>query len=79
MWCVWMSFDCGIMISASHNPYYDNGIKIISGTGQKIEAAIEDQIEAYIDGEIGELPWPAGITSAAPQTMWPEETATSAI
>ena len=49
-------FDCGIMISASHNPYYDNGIKIISGTGQKIEAAIEDQIEAYIDGEIGELP-----------------------
>lgn len=49
-------FDCGIMISASHNPYYDNGIKIISGTGQKIEAAIENQIEAYIDGEIGELP-----------------------
>ncbi len=50
-------FDCGIMISASHNPYYDNGIKIISGTGQKIDAAIEEKIEAYIDGEIGELPF----------------------
>lgn len=49
-------FDCGIMISASHNPYYDNGIKIISGTGQKIDAAIEEKIEAYIDGEIEELP-----------------------
>lgn len=49
-------FDCGIMISASHNPYYDNGIKIISGTGQKIDAAIEEQIEKYIDGELGELP-----------------------
>ncbi len=50
-------FDCGIMISASHNPYYDNGIKIIRANGQKIEAEIEEQIEAYIDGEIGELPY----------------------
>lgn len=49
-------FDCGIMISASHNPYYDNGIKVISGTGQKIDAAIEEKIEAYIDGTFGELP-----------------------
>ncbi|MDO5344375.1 MAG: phosphoglucosamine mutase [Lachnospiraceae bacterium] len=49
-------FDCGIMISASHNPYYDNGIKIISGTGQKIDASIEAQIEDYIDGKLGELP-----------------------
>ena len=53
-------FDCGIMISASHNPFYDNGIKIISGTGQKIEAAIEDKIEAYIDGEVEELPLATG-------------------
>ena len=53
-------FDCGIMISASHNPFYDNGIKIISGTGQKIEAAVEDKIEAYIDGEMGELPYATG-------------------
>ncbi len=50
-------FDCGIMISASHNPYYDNGIKIIRANGQKIEAEIEEQIEAYIDGEIEELPY----------------------
>lgn len=49
-------FDCGIMISASHNPYYDNGIKILNGNGQKIEAEIEEKIEAYIDGEIDELP-----------------------
>lgn len=49
-------FDCGIMISASHNPYYDNGIKIISGTGQKIDASIEEKIEAYIDGKSGEIP-----------------------
>ena len=49
-------FDCGIMISASHNPYYDNGIKLINGKGHKIEAEIEEKIEAYIDGEIEELP-----------------------
>lgn len=53
-------FDCGIMISASHNPYYDNGLKIISGSGKKIEAEIEERIEAYIDGEIGELPLATG-------------------
>lgn len=50
-------FDCGIMISASHNPFYDNGIKIINGNGQKIEAIIEEQIEAYIDGEFSEIPF----------------------
>ena len=50
------NFDCGIMISASHNPFYDNGIKIINGNGQKMEASVEAQIEAYIDGEIPELP-----------------------
>ncbi len=49
-------FDCGIMISASHNPYYDNGIKIINGKGHKMEAEVEDKIEAYIDGESGEIP-----------------------
>ena len=53
-------FDCGIMISASHNPFYDNGIKIINGNGQKIEAEIEEKIEAYIDGEIEELPYATG-------------------
>ena len=49
-------FDCGIMISASHNPFYDNGIKIMRANGQKIEPEIEEKIEAYMDGEIDELP-----------------------
>ncbi len=49
-------FDCGIMISASHNPFYDNGIKIMRANGQKIEAEIEEKIEAYIDGETEEIP-----------------------
>ncbi|MFA9465342.1 MAG: phosphoglucosamine mutase [Velocimicrobium sp.] len=42
-------FDCGIMISASHNPYYDNGLKVLNGSGHKLEAAIEEMIETYID------------------------------
>ncbi len=50
-------FDCGIMISASHNPYYDNGIKIINGKGYKLEADIEALIEQYIDGEFGDIPF----------------------
>ena len=50
------NFDCGIMISASHNPFYDNGIKVINGKGHKLEAEVEEKIEAYIDGEIAELP-----------------------
>ena len=49
-------FDLGIMISASHNPYYDNGIKVINSEGKKLEAEVEEQIERYIDGEIPELP-----------------------
>ena len=50
-------FDCGIMITASHNPFYDNGIKIINSYGYKVEAEVENQIEAYIDGELPELPF----------------------
>ena len=50
------NFDCGIMVSASHNPFYDNGIKLLNGNGQKIEAAVEERIEAYLDGKIEELP-----------------------
>ena len=49
-------FDCGIMISASHNPFYDNGIKLLNGNGQKIEAEIEARIESYLDGVLEELP-----------------------
>ena len=51
------NFDCGIMISASHNPYYDNGIKVINGEGHKLEPEVEEQIEKYIDGEVPELPF----------------------
>ncbi len=50
-------FDCGIMISASHNPFYDNGIKLINCNGQKMEAEVEEKIEQYIDGKLGELPY----------------------
>ncbi len=50
-------FDCGIMISASHNPFYDNGIKLINKNGHKMEAEVEAKVEAYIDGETGEIPY----------------------
>lgn len=50
-------FDCGIMISASHNPFYDNGIKIINSQGSKMDASVEDEIERYIDGDIEEIPY----------------------
>ncbi len=49
-------FDCGIMISASHNPFYDNGIKVINGGGYKLEAEVEQLIEDYIDCEEDNLP-----------------------
>ena len=50
-------FDCGIMISASHNPFYDNGIKLINRSGHKMDAGVEDLIEQYIDGELEEIPF----------------------
>lgn len=50
-------FDCGIMISASHNPYYDNGIKVINGKGEKLEEDVIEEIERYLDGELGEIPF----------------------
>lgn len=53
-------FDCGIMISASHNPYYDNGIKLINNRGEKMSEAIIVDIEAYLDGIIGEIPLATG-------------------
>ena len=45
-------FDCGIMISASHNPYYDNGIKLITGNGEQMDEGTISLIEAYLDGEV---------------------------
>ncbi len=50
-------FDCGIMISASHNPFYDNGIKLLNSNGEKMEDAVIEQIEDYLDGKIGEIPY----------------------
>ncbi len=49
-------FDCGIMISASHNPFYDNGIKLFNSKGEKMEENVIDEIEKYLDGEIPEVP-----------------------
>ena len=45
-------FDCGIMISASHNPYYDNGIKLINGSGEKMDESVIRLVEAYLDGDL---------------------------
>ena len=45
-------FDCGIMISASHNPYYDNGIKLINGNGEKMDEETISLVETYLDGEL---------------------------
>ena len=49
-------FHCGIMISASHNPFYDNGIKVINEKGEKLEEDVIGQIEDYLDGKSGPLP-----------------------
>jgi phosphoglucosamine mutase len=48
-------FDCGIMITASHNPYYDNGIKVINAYGEKLDDETSALIEAYIDGDLRTL------------------------
>ena len=48
-------FDCGIMISASHNPYYDNGIKLLNGNGEKMDEETILKVEDYIDGKL-EIP-----------------------
>lgn len=52
-------FDCGIMVSASHNPYYDNGIKIFNSEGEKMEESLLLKIEEYMDQE-EELPLAQG-------------------
>ncbi len=49
-------FDCGIMISASHNPYYDNGIKLMNYNGEKMDEATILEVEKYLDGQIPEIP-----------------------
>lgn len=51
------NFDCGVMISASHNPFYDNGIKLMNGVGEKMDDALQAELEAFIDGDPAYLPW----------------------
>ena len=46
------AFDCGVMITASHNPFTDNGIKLVNKEGYKMDEDVLEQVEAYIDGEI---------------------------
>ena len=59
-------FDCGIMISASHNPFYDNGIKLVNSNGEKMEESVLVEIEKYLDGDFsalgldGEIPFAKG-------------------
>ena len=53
-------FDCGIMISASHNPFNDNGIKLLNGQGEKMEDEVIDLVEKYLDGEPADLPLATG-------------------
>lgn len=48
-------FDCGIMITASHNPYYDNGIKVLNRYGEKLDDEATARIEAYLDGDLAAL------------------------
>lgn len=53
-------FDCGIMISASHNPYYDNGIKVMNCRGEKLDDETISKIEEYIDGDSNSIPLATG-------------------
>lgn len=53
-------FDCGIMISASHNPFYDNGIKIMNGNGEKLEEQVVAVIEDYLESG-AEIPFASGV------------------
>lgn len=50
-------FDCGIMVSASHNPYYDNGIKLLNGEGEKMDDEVQDEIERYMDSAEDYIPY----------------------
>ena len=53
-------FDCGIMISASHNPYYDNGIKLFNGSGEKMDPQVIALVEDYLDGKLDPIPLATG-------------------
>ena len=63
------SFDCGVMISASHNPFYDNGIKLINGRGEKIDDETIEAIEAYLDGDFAKLGLDGDVPSATREAL----------
>ena len=63
------SFDCGVMISASHNPFYDNGIKLINGRGEKIDDETIEAIEAYLDGDYAKLGLSGDVPSATREAL----------
>ena len=50
-------FDCGVMISASHNAYYDNGIKLLNSVGEKMDEAVIQQLESYLDSDPMSIPY----------------------
>lgn len=63
------SFDCGVMISASHNPFYDNGIKLINGRGEKMDDETTDAIEAYLDGNYAYLGLEGDVPAATGENL----------
>ena len=71
-------FDCGIMISASHNPYYDNGIKLFNGNGEKMDEETILKVEDYIDGKL-EIPVAEETVSDVPWIMLRDVTVISDI
>ncbi len=62
-------YDCGIMISASHNPFCDNGIKPVNGRGEKIDDETIEKIEAYLDGDLTALGLTADLPFAKGEAM----------
>ena len=63
------SFDCGVMISASHNPFSDNGIKLINGRGEKMDDETTDAIERYLDGDLASLGLESDVPAATGEAL----------
>lgn len=63
------NFDCGVMISASHNPFYDNGIKLINSRGEKMDDETTNAIEAYLDGDMDRLGLSGDVPAATRESL----------